>query len=142
MLRSSYAAFFQLPYLPERICSAFGFALLKRSLIKTSNKGTFSKEDIAAYKKAWQKPNALTAMINWYRAYKYNNSASGSIHLPVLLIWGENDEFLMTKMASQSIEKCLHGKLEIIKGATHWVHHEQPQLVNKLIYDFVTEQDV
>jgi pimeloyl-ACP methyl ester carboxylesterase len=127
--------------LPEWISSAFGFAILKRSLVKTSNKGAFTKEDIAAYKKAWQQPGALTAMINWYRAHKYNKAANHHlIQLPVLLIWGENDAFLMTKMAAESINKCKNGKLEIIKGATHWVHHEQPQLVNKLIYDFVTKQ--
>ena len=137
MLRSSYAAFFQLPYLPEWLSSAFGFSILQRSMMKTSKKGAFSKEDIAVYKKAWQQPGALTAMINWYRAYKYNTGSAGSIQLPVLLIWGENDEFLITKMAAQSINKCKNGKLEIIKGATHWVHHEQPELVNKLIYDFV-----
>jgi len=140
MLRSSYAAFFQLPALPEWFIRAFGFALLQRSLLKTSNKGAFSKEDMAAYKKAWQQPKALTAMINWYRAYKYNRYAPVSIHLPVLLIWGENDAYLITKMASESIAKCSRGKLEIIKGATHWVHHEQPQLVNKLIDDFITSK--
>ena len=137
ILHSSYAAFFQLPYLPEWVCSAFGFAVLQRSLIKTSNSGTFSKEDIAAYKKAWQQSGTLTAMINWYRAYKYNTASRGLIHLPVLLIWGENDAYLITKMAGESIDKCKNGKLEIIKGASHWVHHEQPQLVNTLIYDFV-----
>src|SRR3954471_4986732 len=51
MLRSSYAAFFQLPYVPEWICGSLGFALLQRSLVKTANKGTFSKEDFARYKK-------------------------------------------------------------------------------------------
>ena len=143
MLRSSYAAFFQIPYLPEWTVSAFGFAILRRSLIKTSNKGAFSKEDIDAYKKAWQQPNALTAMFNWYRAYKYNQPPNPVlIQLPVLIIWSENDEFLITKMADESINKCANGKLEIIKGATHWVHHEQPQLVNKLIDDFVAKQDV
>jgi pimeloyl-ACP methyl ester carboxylesterase len=142
MLRSSYAAFFQLPYLPEWIGSAFGFAILQRSLVKTSNIGTFSREHIAEYKKAWQQPGTLTAMINWYRAYKYNTASPGSIQLPVLLIWGENDAFLITKMAGQSINKCKNGKLEIIKGATHWVHHEQPELVNKLIDDFVTKQAI
>jgi pimeloyl-ACP methyl ester carboxylesterase len=137
MLRSSYAAFFQLPRVPEWLIGAFGFALLRRSLTKTSNKGAFSKEDFAAYKEAWQKINALTTMINWYRAHKYNRLASGDIRLPVLLIWGENDAYLITKMAKASIDKCTNGKLEIIKGATHWVHHEQPEVVNELIHDFV-----
>ena len=142
MLRSSYAAFFQIPYLPEWISRAFGFAILRRSLIKTSHSGAFSKEDLTEYEKAWQRPHTLTAMINWYRAHKYNKSASyGLIQLPVLLIWGENDAFLITKMAAESIDKCKNGKLEIIKGATHWVHHEQPELVNKLIHEFVAKQD-
>ena len=140
MLRSSYAAFFQLPRLPEWIVSAFGFALLRRSLVRTSNKGAFTKEDFAAYKEVWQKPHALTAMINWYRAHKYNKLPTPVlIQLPVLLIWGENDAYLITKMAGESIDKCKNGKLEIIKGASHWVHHEQPQLVNKLIHDFVSK---
>jgi pimeloyl-ACP methyl ester carboxylesterase len=60
-------------------------------------------------------------MINWYRAYKYNRAASVPIHLPVLLIWGENDAYLITKMAGESIAKCKNGTLKIIKGATHWV---------------------
>jgi pimeloyl-ACP methyl ester carboxylesterase len=143
MLRSSYAGFFQLPYLPEVIIRAFGFALLRRSLLKTSNKGTFSEEDIVAYKKAWQQPHALTTMLNWYRAYKYNNlPTSGMITLPVLIIWGRKDEFLLSKMASKSIDKCVNGKLKFIEGATHWVHHEYPDLVNALINDFITKQDV
>ncbi|MDQ3278656.1 MAG: alpha/beta hydrolase, partial [Bacteroidota bacterium] len=80
LLRSSYAAFFQLPVLPEWISRAFEYKLLQRSLLKTANKGAFSKADIAMYKKAWRQPGALTAMINWYRAYKYNKSTtSGTI---------------------------------------------------------------
>jgi pimeloyl-ACP methyl ester carboxylesterase len=143
MLRSCYAAFFQLPFLPEWICRAFGFALLRRTLLKTSNKGTFIKEDIVAYKKAWQQRHALTGMINWYRAYKYNTATvCGLVQLPVLLVWGRKDRFLLLKMARQSMDRCINGKLEIIDGATHWVHHERPDLVNALIHDFVIRQDV
>ena len=138
MLRSSYAAFFQIPLLPEWTARAFDFALLERSLLKTSKKGAFSKEDIEAYKKAWQQPHALTAMINWYRAYKYNTlSASGTIEMPVLLIWGRQDQFLLPQMAQQSIDRCAHGKLVMVDDATHWIHHEQPELVNGLVDDFI-----
>lgn len=139
MWRSNYAAFFQLPMLPEWVSRAFHFALLERSLLKTSNKGTFSHEDIAVYKEAWRQPGALTAMINWYRAYKYNSlPASGIIQLPALLIWGRGDRFLLSEMAQASIDKCTHGKLVMIEDATHWVLHEQPQVVNNLMDDFIT----
>jgi pimeloyl-ACP methyl ester carboxylesterase len=138
MLRSSYAGFFQIPFLPEWACRAFHFALLERSLLKTSKRSTFSKEDMAAYKKAWRQPGALTAMINWYRAYKYNTEpASGMLQLPVLLIWGRKDCFLLPQMAQDSIGKCANGKLVMIEEATHWIHHEQPELVNTLIHDFI-----
>jgi pimeloyl-ACP methyl ester carboxylesterase len=141
MLSSSYAAFFQLPYLPEWISRAFGLAAFCRTLVKTSNKHTFSRQDLAAYKKAWQQPGAITAMLNWYRAHKYNKlPTSGLVEVPVLLIWGKHDQFLLSKMAQQSIDKCANGKLEMIDAATHWVHHEYPQYVNALIHYFVTKQ--
>lgn len=140
LIHSSYALFFQIPLLPEWVSRVFHFALLRRALLKTSKKGTFSKEDMAAYKKAWRQPRALTAMINWYRAYKYNpQPASGTIQLPALLIWGRDDRFLLPQMAQESINKCANGKLVMVQDATHWIHHEQPRLVNNLIHDFITE---
>jgi epoxide hydrolase 4 len=142
LLRSSYAGFFQLPLLPEYIARAFDFKLLQRSLLKTAKKGAFSKEDIATYKKAWRQPGALTAMINWYRAYKYNTlSGSGTIQLPVLLIWGRKDPFLLPQMAQASIDRCANGKLVMVEDATHWIHHEHPRLVNTLIDDFIKKQN-
>jgi pimeloyl-ACP methyl ester carboxylesterase len=143
MLHSSYAGFFQLRFLPELSIRAFDFALLERSLLKTSTKGTFSKEDVATYKKAWRQPHALTAMINWYRAYKYNTlPTSGILQLPVLLIWGRKDQFLLPEMAQKSINKCTAGKLVMVEDATHWIHHEQPHLVNTLIHDFIMMQRI
>lgn len=142
MLHSSYAAFFQIPMLPEWASRAFDFALLQQSMLKTANKGTFSEEDIATYKKAWRQPGALTATINWYRAYKYNTlSTAGTLQLPVLLIWGRKDQFLLHQMAQDSIDKCTNGKLVMVENATHWIHHEHPHLVNTLIEDFITKQN-
>jgi pimeloyl-ACP methyl ester carboxylesterase len=139
ILHSSYAGFFQLPLLPEWVCRASHFKLLRRSMQKTAGEGAFTKEDIATYMKAWQQPGALTAMINWYRAFRYNKHVGpGIINLPVLLIWGKKDQFLLSRMAKQSIKKCTDGKLVMVEDATHWVHHEKPYLVNTLINYFIT----
>jgi pimeloyl-ACP methyl ester carboxylesterase len=139
MAKSSYAAFFQLPGLPEWLSRVFNFAVLERSLVKTTKKGTFTKDMIAFYKKAWRQPGALTAMLNWYRAFRYNTlSSTGILQLPVLLIWGRKDQFLLHQMAQASIECCANGKLVMVEESTHWIHHEQPELVNALIQEFIT----
>jgi pimeloyl-ACP methyl ester carboxylesterase len=108
-------------------------------MVKTAKKGTFTKDVIATYKKAWRQPGALTAMLNWYRAFRYNTqSGAGILQLPVLVIWGRKDQFLVHQMAQSSIECCVGGKLVMVEDATHWIHHEQPELVNELIQEFIT----
>ena len=68
ILRSWYMSFFQLPWLPEALFSAFNFRAGSRSLLRSSRPGTFTAEDLDQYRSAWSQPAALTAMINWYRA--------------------------------------------------------------------------
>ncbi len=137
-LRSWYAGFFQIPLLPELACSALNFRLLKGSMGKTARKKTFSEADFASYKAAWRQKGALKAMINWYRAFKYNPaSATEQIQPPTLLIWGMRDRFLGTELAQPSIDRCRSGRLEFMPTATHWLHHEEPEQVNNLIFNFI-----
>jgi len=138
--KSWYTGFFQIPRLPELAISAFHFKLLQRSMVKSALPHTFSPIDVARYKLAWRQPGALTAMINWYRAYKYHTAAAaGQILVPTLLIWGKKDYFLEEEMAQPSIDKCRHGRLEFVPDATHWLHHEKPEQVNQLILGFIQE---
>lgn len=138
MLKSWYAGFFQLPLLPELVSSAFDFKLLEQSMRSSSKKGTFSEEDIVHYKVAWQQPQALSGMINWYRAYKYNKlNLAEDVTVPTLLIWGKKDTFLSHEMAQPSIARCKNGQLVFLDGATHWLHHEQPDEVNRLMDAFI-----
>src|SRR5258708_19001921 len=67
-LRSWYMFFFQLPWLPEAIFSAFNFRVGSRSLLRSSCPGTFSAQDLTQSRAAWSQPGALTAMLNWYLA--------------------------------------------------------------------------
>lgn len=139
-LRSSYAAFFQLPLLPEWTCRAFGFRLLQRSLVRSSVAGTFSPEQLEHYKEAWRQPGALTGMINWYRAYRFfKPKPTGPVEPPTLVIWGKKDAFLLAEMAPQSVARCSAGRLELVPDATHWIHHEQPERVSNLIFAFINE---
>ncbi len=138
MLRSWYAGFFQLPWLPEKLSSAFDFKMLERTMLNTSPKGTFTPEGIAGYKAAWRQPKAIKTMINWYRAYKYNKLQTNlNLSIPTLLIWGRKDKFLGKEMAEPSINLCTNGKLVFLNNATHWLHHEEPEKVNSLILEFI-----
>ena len=140
LLKSWYTGFFQLPLLPEITNRAFNYKLLKRSMVKTALPNTFSKDDFSFYKEAWRKRGSLKSMINWYRAYKYNPKISPApIEVPTLMIWGKKDAFLKAEMAQPSIDKCRDGKLVFLPDATHWLHHEKPHQVNKLIYQFIQE---
>lgn len=69
LLRSWYVLLFQLPRLPEAALRAFDFAVVD-AILRTQpvRSGAFSDDDIAAYKAALDRPGALTAMIDWYRA--------------------------------------------------------------------------
>ena len=138
--KSWYIFFFQIPWLPELISSRINFALLRKGLIKSSRRGTFSETDLKQYQEAWSKKNALRSMINWYRAAfrtMFEKSVKSYIDIPTLLIWGMKDFALISDMAQPSIDLCRKGRLVFIEEASHWVQHEEPDRINSLIKDYL-----
>lgn len=126
--RSWYIGFFQIPGLPERLLSADGHRRAVDTLLDSSVPGTFSPEEIANYRRAWDQPRAWTSMIHWYRAalrHPPPPAASPRVSVPLLLIWGDRDAFLGLELTRPSLAMCDDGRLDVIEGATHWVHHEQ-----------------
>jgi len=57
------------------------------------------------------------------------------------LLWGACDKFLRRELAELSIVLCDYGRLEFIEEATHWVQHEEPEKVNRLLLEFLRESD-
>jgi epoxide hydrolase 4 len=139
-LRSWYAGFFQLPFLPEAFLSAANYEGAAQVLKGSSKPDTFSKEDIERYREAWAKPGAIRSMLNWYRAYVQIPPAKPDnmrLKMPVLMIWGMKDLALSSKMAAPSIALCDNGRLVTIPDATHWVQHDAADQVNGLLLDFL-----
>ena len=138
--KSWYIFFFQLPWLPEKSLSDNGYTNAIRALKGSSRRGTFSDQDIAAYRQAWSQPGALTGMLNWYRAVARNQGTGvslGRIRVPTLMIWGANDIALSRSMAQPSIDLCDDGRLIFLEEASHWVQHEEPETVNRLLLEFL-----
>jgi pimeloyl-ACP methyl ester carboxylesterase len=120
--------FFQLPWLPEAVFSAFDFRVGSRALLQSSRPATFSAEDLAHYRTAWSQPGALTAMINWYRALFRTRVTfpNKTVHVPTRILWGERDAFLLAEMARESLAYCTSAELFAFANATHWLQHEEP----------------
>ena len=140
LLKSWYVLMFQIPALPEARLRRGNWQGLTRALVRTSRPGTFSDLDLEQYRRAWERPGAIRAMVDWYRAlvrYRPRTPADPRIHVPTLLIWGTEDRFLSRGLAEASLALCDEGRLEWIEGATHWVQHEEPRRVNRLLVEFL-----
>lgn len=135
-LRSWYAFSFQLPWLPEALFRRIGRWLL----VRTSRPGAFPEQVLDEYQRAWSEPGALTGMIHWYRAaLRHRPSAAPDprVHVPALLIWGTGDAFLVRGLAEASLALCDDGRVAWLEGVTHWVTHEEPERVLRLLLDFL-----
>jgi len=141
-MKSSYIAFFQLPNLPEKALGMGEFKTMQQSIEQTSNKNTFSPHEMEQYKAAWSQSDALTAMLNWYRAIRrgsFRQIPETKIKVPVRIIWGLGDQFLSPMLAKESMSFCEEVNLAFVGEATHWIQHEQPDIVNRLIDQFINE---
>ena len=79
-------------------------------------------------------------MINWYRALFREmpdlDAVNSRVRVPTRILWGMKDAFLLSAMAAESLKYCDHGELFEFPEATHWVHHEEPERVNRLLIEF------
>jgi epoxide hydrolase 4 len=139
-LKSWYILFFQLPGLPEMLLRRHDFRRLVDGMTHSSRPGTFSTADFERYKAGWAEPGALTAMVDWYRAglrIKHDPFPDPLVQVPTLLIWGTRDRFVVPGVARSSYALCESARLEWLDEASHWVQHEEPEKVNRLIIDFL-----
>jgi pimeloyl-ACP methyl ester carboxylesterase len=98
-------------------------------------------------------PGALTGGLNYYRATPLHppennverqalaalaaDSARFSVNVPTLVIWGERDAALRPSLLDGLADHVPDLKIVRIADASHWVVHEKPEQVNRLIRDFI-----
>jgi pimeloyl-ACP methyl ester carboxylesterase len=145
MLRSAEA---------ERVLSENNFARLKDVLVQFGSKWEMTDEKRQKYIDAWSQPGALTGSLNYYRASPLYPPTSKSVEeqissilnlpkemfavkVPTLVIWGEEDRALLTGNLDGLEDYTEDLTVKRIPDGTHWVIHEQPELVNSLIRDFI-----
>ena len=140
ILRSWYALFFQIPWLPERLMAAGDYRAVREAFLGMAvDKSRFPSELLRAYRDNAAHPGALTAMINYYRALVRGGSrrqrALGypKIETPTLMIWGEKDSALGIETSHGTEAHVSDLTLRYLPNVSHWVQQEAPGKVNAML---------
>lgn len=132
--RSSYITFFQTPDAPEQSFLADDAKSLRELYVNTGLDRTTADE----YVRLFQEPGALTAALNWYRAFSFTDatSAAGSftIRVPTLYVWGDGD-FALGREAAEGTGAEVQAPytFEVLAGVGHWVPELAPDQLNAVL---------
>jgi pimeloyl-ACP methyl ester carboxylesterase len=141
LLRSWYVLFFQLPRLPEALMRLGNYRAITQAFRGMAiDKRRFPDEVLDVYRQAAAQPGALTAMLNYYRAFirggggeRQRRLGTPVIDTPTLMIWGEEDSALgkETTYGTDAFVRDL--TLRYLPGVSHWVQQEAPESVNRFL---------
>ena len=149
---SAYMNLFRSPE-AEAALSANNYAALVAGVLNgVQPSGSVSDEEKRAYLEAWSRPGALTGGLNYYRAAKIGPPADGQplpalavktkIPVPTLVIWGEKDSALLTSNLDGLDTYVPKLTVRRIPNGSHWVVHEQPELITRMIDAFARDAAV
>jgi pimeloyl-ACP methyl ester carboxylesterase len=99
---------------------------------------------VRLYKRALATPGALTAILHWYRAAfrrgpRIDPRLARQLHVPTLVIWGDRDAYLDVQLL-EGLERWVPGvRVERLRGISHWVQNDAPDVVNRLILEFLSQ---
>jgi pimeloyl-ACP methyl ester carboxylesterase len=99
-----------------------------------------SENELAVFVSAF-KSSGFTASINWYRNLDRNwhllANANPIIENPALMIYGEQD--LIPKF--EGLSQFVPNVEEVSIDCGHWIQQEKPKETNKVILEWLTQQD-
>jgi pimeloyl-ACP methyl ester carboxylesterase len=135
--KSWYVAFFQLPWLPERLLTANGGAVVPRMFADVA----LPPEVLAIYREQMTELGAATAMLSWYRALRMRSARTLDlarvIEVPTLVVWGEDDVALDRICLDGTDRFVRHLTIRRLPGVSHWVQQDAPEAVNLLLQAFL-----
>ena len=114
------------------------YQLLKFAVFGTARKkDAFTEDDKKKYFEAWSQPGAILGGVNYYRANRGFEGWTGVINVPTLVIHGMKDNYV-TPVVLEGLDNYIKD-LQIVRSenASHWVMHDDPELVNSSIRDFI-----
>jgi pimeloyl-ACP methyl ester carboxylesterase len=146
--KSWYVFFFQIPWLPEFLLGLNRAQAIGEMFRKTSvDQSMFPQQVTEVYRRNASQPGALTAMINYYRAFlsgrkKRAGRGLATIEVPTLMIWGEDDVALTKESTYGTGDYVSDFQVRYLPRVSHWVQQEAPVQVNAMIKAFLSGQPV
>ncbi len=159
LLRSWYVSAFQVPWLPERLLTARNCAAI-RTMLREGPMRTDAVPPAVRdrYARALRRPGAMRAAIDYYRALFRGTlggalrdvlpkldaddgarMSAGRIEHPALVLWGERDAALSTRLTEGLDEWVPFVRVERVPDASHWLHVDRPAAVNAALVEFVSD---
>lgn len=141
--KSWYIFFFQLPSLGERMLGRDGAAPIGRVFRNSAvNKHLFTREEVEPYRAAANRPGALTAMLNYYRALlqtpDIRRIGDGRVEVPTLVLWGEQDVAIAISVLDGTDAYVPDLTVRRFPHASHWVQQDAPDAVNAALAEWLT----
>lgn len=135
------------PYLPEFLLSFNDFISFETSFLKTKDirKENLTKEDIEVYKYAFSQKGSIYAVCDGYRnLIRPESSWTHKIDIynwKILHIYGPEDKWITKAIVDQFEKCCPNGVFKTVKGGTHFMHQDQPEVVNALMKEFLDKTE-
>ena len=142
LARSWYAFAFQIPGLPEALFRANDYWVMRRTLRRQPVRpGAFGEDEIRRYVEAIDRPGALTAGMNYYRAAfrhpRRGAQAVTQIACPTLVVSATQDVFLSTRLTHGLERWAPDLRIVYLPEASHWVQRDAPDRLNGLLLGFL-----
>lgn len=140
---SWYTLLFQLPGL-EYLLGASRAVALENTLLRSSRKGTFGRDDIELYIGPLRDPMRLRAALSYYRSgfTRLVGKLTGKeetppiVRVPTTIVWGEKDQAIRREVALRmKRENAPEAEIRWLAEATHWVPDERPDEVARAVLD-------
>ena len=145
--RSFHWWFFQLPDLPERALAENDFAFIDYLWTYWTSPGYSDTAHIASIKQMLKQPGALASTLGYYRAMfdkqqmdpaleSLRLAMEQKISVPTLALCGA-DDLRAELMTDQAQYFSGDYRFDLVSGAGHFLHREQPAEVTRLVIDWL-----
>ncbi len=126
--KSAYIALFQTPDVPEELFLADDAEGLRRALAE------MDPATVAAHVGVLQDPGAMTAAVNYYRAWDETLDEIGPIDVPTLFVWSTED-VAIARAGAEATGQWVIGPYRFVEldGLSHWLPEVVPQEIADLV---------
>jgi len=102
----------------------------------SGSKKSFTDFDKEQYLGAWAQPGAILGGVNYYKANTSFKDFTGKITVPTLVIHGMKDVAVLSSVLDGLSDYVDDLKIVRVEDSSHWVMHDQPELVISSFKDF------